>query len=84
MIGSPYFPLPGQEYNKELSGVPGVKITEMDNAYTDLPYTVSEYTEPVNGKDVSLTIDENIQAFAESIAEQAYKDQKAKANLRNN
>ena len=67
------------EYNKELSGVPGVKITEMDNAYTDLPYTVSEYTEPVNGKDVSLTIDENIQAFAESIAEQAYKDQKAKA-----
>lgn len=67
------------EYNSELSGVPGVKITEMDNAYTDLPYTVSEYTEPVNGKDVTLTIDENIQAFAESIAEQAYKDQEAKA-----
>ena len=46
------------QYNKELSGVPGVKITEIDNAASELPYTVSEFTKPVDGKDVYLTIDE--------------------------
>lgn len=67
------------EYNKELSGVPGMKITEIDNAAEELPYTVSQFTEPVDGKDVYLTIDENIQFFAESIAQQALIEQKAKA-----
>lgn len=67
------------QYNKELSGVPGVKITEIDNAASELPYTVSEFTKPVDGKDVYLTIDEKIQFFAESIAEQAYKDHEAEA-----
>ena len=67
------------QYNKELSGVPGVKITEIDNAASDLPYTVSEFTEPVDGKDVTLTIDENIQLFAETIAKKCYEENKAKA-----
>ena len=67
------------EYNSELAGVPGVKITEIDNAASDLPYTVSEFTDPVEGKDVYLTIDEKIQFFAETIAEQALEDHKAHA-----
>lgn len=67
------------QYNEELAGVPGVKITEIDNAASDLPYTVSEFTDPVAGKDLYLTIDEKIQFFAETLAEQALEDHKAEA-----
>ena len=67
------------KYNSVLSGVPGMKITELDRQRGDLPYTISQFTPPVDGKDVMLTIDENIQFFAEKVAQQAYIDQKAKA-----
>ncbi len=67
------------QYNKELAGVPGVKIAETDIKSQDLPYTISEYTKPVPGKDVVLTIDEMIQHFCEKSADQAIKDNKAKA-----
>lgn len=66
-------------YNKELSGTPGVRIAETDRKSKDLPYTISEYSKPVDGKDVILTIDEMIQHFAEKAADQAIKDNKAKA-----
>nr|WP_207729618.1 stage V sporulation protein D [Clostridium cibarium] len=67
------------KYNDVLSGTPGMKIAELDSKSGDLPYTISQYTAPVQGKDVNLTIDENIQAFAEKVATQAEKEQKAKA-----
>ena len=67
------------KYNSYLSGVPGMKIAELDKNNRDLPYTISQFTSPVNGKDVTLTIDENIQYFAEKAAKQAYEDTKAKA-----
>ncbi|MDD6795260.1 MAG: stage V sporulation protein D [Clostridiaceae bacterium] len=67
------------QYNDVLSGTPGVKIAELDRQNEDLPYTISQYTEPVDGKDVTLTIDERIQYFAEKITKQALSDQKAKA-----
>jgi len=67
------------KYNSYLSGVPGMKIAELDKANRDLPYTISQFTSPVNGKNVTLTIDENIQYFAEKAAKQAYNDTKAKA-----
>lgn len=67
------------EYDSYLAGIPGMKIAELDKNNRDLPYTISQFTSPINGKDVSLTIDENIQNFAEKIAEQAYEDNKAKA-----
>ncbi len=67
------------EYNTYLSGIPGVKIGEFDKNSNDLPYSDSEFTSPVNGKDVTLTIDETIQSFAEKAAQQAYEDNKAKA-----
>ena len=67
------------EYNTYLSGIPGMKIGEFDKNSTALPYGDSEFTSPVNGKDVTLTIDETIQSFAEKVAEQAYVDNKAKA-----
>lgn len=67
------------QYNKFLAGVPGIKIAETDQKSEDLPYKISEYTEPVDGRDVILTIDENIQYFAEKAASQALKDNDAKA-----
>lgn len=66
-------------YNKYLSGVPGIKISETDRKSEDLPYTISTYTKPVDGKDVVLTIDEMIQYFCEKAAEQAMIDNKAAA-----
>ncbi|MCY6959631.1 stage V sporulation protein D [Clostridium brassicae] len=67
------------KYNKYLAGIPGVKIAETDNKSQDLPYTISEYTRPVSGSDVMLTIDDMIQHFSEKAAEQALKDNQAKA-----
>lgn len=67
------------QYNSYLSGVPGMKIAELDKNNRDLPYTISQFTSPVNGKDITLTIDEKIQYFAEKAAKQAYDDTKAKA-----
>ncbi|WP_446899315.1 stage V sporulation protein D [Clostridium sp. LBM24168] len=66
-------------YNKELSGTPGRRIAETDSKSKDLPYTISEFTKPIDGKDVELTIDSMIQHFSEKAAEQALKDNKAKA-----
>ena len=57
------------QYNTELSGIPGVRMAELDRGGRDLPYTISQYTAPINGSDVTLTIDENIQYFAEKVAE---------------
>ena len=67
------------QYNSYLSGTPGMKITELEKSNTDYPYTNSRLTSPENGKDVVLTIDENIQAFAEKVAQQVYDENKAKA-----
>ena len=66
-------------YNDILKGTPGVRMVEIDSYSRDLPYTVSKYTEPIDGKDVVLTIDENIQYIAEKAAERALENNKAKA-----
>ncbi|MBU5591720.1 stage V sporulation protein D [Clostridium sp. MSJ-4] len=65
-------------YDKELTGVPGIRISEMDKNSYELPYEDAIYTEPINGKDLALTVDENIQYAAEAIADKAMKDNKAK------
>lgn len=66
-------------YNSYLKGIPGVRIAEIDKRSSELPNTISEYTEPIEGKDIVLTIDEKIQHFAEKAAQQALIDNKAKA-----
>ncbi|MEG0132615.1 MAG: stage V sporulation protein D [Clostridium sp.] len=66
-------------YNKYLAGVPGIKIAEIDQKSEGLPYTISEFTEPIDGRDVITTIDENIQYFAEKLAQEALVDNEAKA-----
>jgi stage V sporulation protein D (sporulation-specific penicillin-binding protein) len=66
-------------YNDVLKGIPGVRIAETDSRSADLPYAISDFTKPVDGKDVILTIDEKVQLFAEKAAQQALMDNKAKA-----
>lgn len=66
-------------YNEYLAGVPGMRITELDRNSGEMPSIISEYTKPIPGKDLYLTIDEKIQYFAEKAADQALKDNKAKA-----
>lgn len=67
------------QYNSVLAGIPGMRITETDRRSNELPYTISDFTKPVDGKDIVLTIDGTIQKFAEKAAEQALNDNKAKA-----
>lgn len=68
------------QYNSILSGKPGKKIAELDASKSkQLPYVISEFTKPEDGKDVVLTIDEMIQHFCEKAASQALSDNKAKA-----
>jgi stage V sporulation protein D (sporulation-specific penicillin-binding protein) len=66
-------------YNSVLAGVPGVRIAETDNKSKVQDYTISDYTKPIDGKDLVLTIDETIQQFCEKAAVQALNDTKAKA-----
>ncbi|MDU4327328.1 MAG: penicillin-binding transpeptidase domain-containing protein, partial [Clostridium celatum] len=66
------------QYNEYLSGVPGLRITELDRNSEALDYTISNFTAPIDGKDVTLTIDKNLQAIAEKVAEKGLVDNKAK------
>lgn len=66
------------QYDSELTGIAGYKISEVDGSLDELPFQTVKYTSPVDGKNVTLTIDENIQLMAEKAAEQGYEDNKAK------
>ncbi|WP_329604022.1 peptidoglycan D,D-transpeptidase FtsI family protein [Clostridium hydrogenum] len=66
-------------YNKELSGIPGREKLETDAAKNQLPYNDSINVSPINGKNVVLTIDRNIQLYAEQAAEEALSKYSAKA-----
>lgn len=66
-------------YDKELSGTPGSTIFQTDNKSSQLPFADSEYSAPVDGKDLILTIDENIQLVAERAATRALNSSGAKS-----
>ena len=66
------------QYNEYLSGVPGIRVTELDRNSESLDYTISNFTAPIDGKDVTLTTDKNLQAIAEKVAEKGLVDNKAK------
>lgn len=66
-------------YDKYLAGIPGVRIDTLDAKDEDIPFDGEDYTKPVDGRNVVLTLDENIQLLAEKAAEKAVKDNSAKA-----
>lgn len=63
-------------YNKELTAIPGIKISQTNAYGGQLAYSEQKYTNALNGKDITLTIDEKIQFFAEEVASKAYKEHK--------
>ncbi|WML34033.1 stage V sporulation protein D [Clostridium sp. OS1-26] len=66
-------------YNKELSGTSGNIIYEKDVKNNPLPYDNPEYVQPIDGKDVVLTVDETIQDYVEKAAQKALENNKARA-----
>ncbi|MGL4739611.1 MAG: stage V sporulation protein D [Sarcina sp.] len=66
-------------YNSILSGVSGVRVAELDKLQNELPNEKASFTEPIDGKDLILTIDEKIQFFAEQAAKKALVEHDAKA-----
>lgn len=66
------------KYDDLLTGIDGMRITERDATFKELPYKEAEFTKPVDGKNLTLTIDENIQDIAEKVAEKGLKDNDAK------
>lgn len=67
------------EYDDILRGVPGVRISQVDANGSESPFYEVIVTEPVEGNDIVLTIDEKIQLIAEDIAKEAMEETKAKA-----
>jgi stage V sporulation protein D (sporulation-specific penicillin-binding protein) len=66
-------------YNNELSGIPGIKVVEMDSASNELPYTEAITVQPIDGKDLTLTIDERIQELAEKVSKETLAENSAKS-----
>jgi len=54
-----------QSRDKELTGIPGSILTEYGANGIKIPDAQHEFIQPVQGNTVKLTIDKNIQAFAE-------------------
>ncbi|WP_418222563.1 stage V sporulation protein D [Clostridium isatidis] len=65
------------QYDSELTGTDGYKIAEVDGSFSELPYQTIQYSSPIDGKDINLTIDENIQLIAEKVAEKGLEEHKA-------
>lgn len=64
-------------YDEELAGISGKNVSLKDNAQNKIPLTDEETYAPKEGYSVVLSIDSNIQQFAETAAENAKKENKA-------
>ncbi|MDE6967642.1 MAG: stage V sporulation protein D, partial [Clostridia bacterium] len=67
-----------KSYDKYLKGVNGQILTQTDLVGKELPNNVTGYLPSIDGMTVSLTIDFNIQSFAEKIVKDAVVDFNAK------
>ena len=68
-----------QMLNDFLSGRSGRVLGEIDGKGRELAYSAGEYIAAVDGADVTLTIDQSIQSFAEKAAREAMSVNNAKA-----
>ena len=64
-------------YDEELSGISGKSVSLKDNASNKIPLTDEETYAPKEGYSVVLSIDSNIQQFAETAAINAKKENEA-------
>lgn len=68
-----------KQLDKYLRGKDGLIVNEVDGKGNEMPYSVSEYTPPVDGGSVTLTIDAAIQGFAEKAMRECYEVNSAAA-----
>jgi len=62
------------EYESELKGIPGKIVGSTDGKGNETPFTNEQYVDPIDGKDLVLTIDATIQSITEKYLEKAYKE----------
>ena len=61
-----------QRYERELAGIAGRSIVNIDGARRQLPFHVEKHYAPINGADLVLTIDEVIQHYTEKAVNSAW------------
>lgn len=66
------------QYDDYLSGLSGIRIGGIDAYSNDLPFVSGKQTNAINGKDIVTTIDENLQYYAELVANEGLETYKAK------
>ena len=66
------------QYDDYLSGLSGIRIGGIDAYANDLPFVSGKQTNAINGKDIVTTIDENLQYYAELVANEGLETYKAK------
>ena len=66
------------QYDDYLSGLSGIRIGGIDAYANDLPFVNGKQTNAINGKDIVTTIDENLQYYAELVANEGLETYKAK------
>ena len=66
------------QYDDYLSGLSGIRIGGVDAYSNDLPFVSGKQTNAINGKDIATTIDENLQYYAELVANEGLETYKAK------
>ncbi len=66
-----------QSYEKELAGIAGRSIVNIDGARRQLPFNVEKTYEPVNGINLILTVDEVIQHYTEKAVTSAWIEHQA-------
>lgn len=66
------------QYDDYLSGIAGMKIGSYDSWGNRLPFETYKFTPPVDGNDIVLTVDENLQYIAEKIAQKGLEEHNAK------
>jgi len=62
------------EYESELKGIPGKIVGSTDGKGNETPFTNEQYVDPIDGKNLILTIDATIQSITEKYLEKAYKE----------
>ena len=61
-------------YENELKGVPGKIVGSTDGKGNETPFTNEQYVDPIDGKNLILTIDATIQSITEKYLERALKE----------
>lgn len=66
------------QYDEYLSGIAGMKMGAYDSWGNRLPFDTYKFTPPIDGNDIIVTVDENLQYIAEKIAEKGLEEHNAK------